>query len=112
MDSAIAVRLEWFTRQGGKVDRSKFPSVKPALDDFFLDDDGNIWVRRVTAEASLDDRLFDIFDADGRFLGQVTLPFPLEESPMPIVRDGVIYAVTEDELEVPYVVRARIEARP
>jgi len=26
-----------------------------------------------------------------------------------VFRDGYIYAVTEDELEVPYIVRARIE---
>jgi hypothetical protein len=38
----------------------------------------------------------------------VNLPFALSMNPPPIVRQSVLYGVTEDELEVPYVVRARI----
>ncbi len=34
IDSAI-VRLDWFTRQGGKIDRSKFPDNKPAIQNFY-----------------------------------------------------------------------------
>jgi hypothetical protein len=37
------------------------------------------------------------------------LPFTLERYPIPLFRDGMIYGVTEDDLEVPYVVRARVE---
>jgi hypothetical protein len=33
----------------------------------------------------------------------------LSMNPPPVFRDGFLYAVTEDELEVPYIVRARIE---
>ena len=49
-----------------------------------------------------------MFDPDGRFLGEVTVPFPVRMYPPPIIRGGHMFAVTEDELEVPYVVRARI----
>lgn len=108
-EEAIA-NLEWFTGQGGTIDPSKFPDSKPSTASFFIDDDSNLWVEREVAAADEDDegRLFDIFDAGGRYLGMVRLPFALRPSPHPIVRDGVLYGITSDEMGVPYVVRGRI----
>ena len=108
-ERAIA-NLEWFTGQGGTIDPSKFPDSKPSTASFFIDDDSNLWVERKVAAADEDDerRLFDIFDAGGRYLGMVRLPFPLRSSPHPIVRDGVLYGITSDEMGVPYVVRGRV----
>lgn len=100
--------LESFIRNGGKVDWSKIPSTKPAIEEFFFDDEGNLWVAPVTTQED-DGHLFDVFDPDGRFLGTLRTPFPLATYPVPIIRDATIYGITEDELEVPYVVRARIE---
>lgn len=96
--------LSWFTDQGGRIDPSEIPSHKPSVDWFFLDELDHIWVARTDEPG-----LFDVFDPDGRFLGGVTLPFVLQEVPAPIVRDGFLYGVIEDEYDVPYVVRARIE---
>jgi hypothetical protein len=53
-------------------------------------------------------RLFDLLDPEGLYLGRVRLPFPLSEYPTPVFCNGMIYGVTRDELEVPFVVRARI----
>ncbi len=55
-------------------------------------------------------RAFDVFDPEGRYLGMLSLPFPLPlaSNPEPIIRDGVLHGVTSDESGVPYVVRARI----
>lgn len=106
MDAARE-RLDDFIKQGGKVDWSKIPGTKPATEDFFLDDEGNIWVQPVTTQEE-QGRVFDVFDPEGRFLGSVRLPFALSMYPPPIVRGSVLYGVSEDELEVPYVVRARI----
>ena len=103
--------LEWFTSQGGQIDRSKFPKSKPVTASFFIDDEGNLWVERRVAAAAEDDegRLFDLFNAEGRYLGTLRLPFELAWSiPEPIVRKGVLYGVTSDELGVLYVVRAGI----
>jgi len=107
VDSAM-VGLDWFVRHGGKVDRSRIPDTKPATDEFLLDDQGNIWVLPVAGRAE-EGRVVDIFDPEGRFLGRIGLPFRLSTNPPPVFREGYLYAVTEDELEVPYVVRARIE---
>jgi sugar lactone lactonase YvrE len=102
------VELEWIMEQGGRVDRSRIPDTKPPVDEFFLDDEGNIWVLPITSIAE-QGRLLEVFDPEGRYLGQVELAFPLATFPRPVFRDGFLYAVTEDELEVPYIVRARIE---
>jgi hypothetical protein len=51
--------------------------------------------------------LVDLFDPDGRYLGEFRLPFRLGFFP-PLIIDDQLYAITQDELEVQYVVRARI----
>ena len=104
MDSAL-VRLKWFTDQGGEVDRSKIPNTKPGLQQFYVDDRGQIFVTPVT-ERALTGRVLDVFDAEGRYLGRLELPFQLRSYPTPIFRDGKLYATTIDEFEVPYLVRA------
>ena len=101
-------RLEWFVEAGGKVDWSRIPATKPAFEEFVLDDAGYLWVQMVAAP-EMEGRLFDVFDPEGRYLGEVQAPYPVELYPAPIFRDGYMYAITEDELEVPFVVRARIE---
>ena len=103
--------LEWFTSQGGQIGRSKIPGSKPSTVSFFIDDEGNRWVERQVAVADKDDagRLFDVFEAEGRYLGMLRLPFELRWSiPEPMVRNGFLYGVTSDESGVLYVVRARI----
>lgn len=107
VDSAVA-DLEWFTSQGGKVDRSKIPGTKPALRGLFVADDGYLWAAPTTRDRADQGHVFDIFDPEGRYLGLVRLPFALSSYPPPVIRDGMIVGVTEDELEVPFVVRARI----
>jgi hypothetical protein len=99
--------LKWFTDQGGRADWSRIPDTKPATRDFFLDDEGNLWVEPMTTDAETG-FIRHIFDADGRYLGVVRLPFALGSFPVPIVRDGMLYGVTRDELEVPYIVSARV----
>jgi hypothetical protein len=106
IDTAIS-SLEWFTHQGGKVDRSKFPAVKPALSTIYVDDEDQLWVVPVAATEDRG-RLLDVFENSGRYLGRLRLPFPLASGPLPIFRGGFIYGVTSDEYNVPYVVRARI----
>lgn len=99
--------LEWFTNQGGRVDPSRIPEHKPAVSWFFLDDEDHIWVARTTTQGAVD-QPFDIFNPTGQYLGTVVAPFRLSSSPIPFVRDGALYGVVRDDLDVPYVVRARI----
>jgi hypothetical protein len=52
---------------------------------------------------------FDVFAADGRYLGHVRVPDTFRVEPEPIVRDGYVWAVTRDELDVATIVRFRVE---
>jgi hypothetical protein len=104
-DSALT-RLRWFTEQGGQIDPSKIPAAKPAFSSTFSDDQGNLWVIPVvTGERG---RTADVFDPEGRYLGSVGLSFSLGFQ-RPVLRGDAVYAVTLDSMDVPYVVRARIE---
>ena len=107
-DSALA-RLKWFTDQGGKVDRSRIPDIKPAVEWFRVAEDGYLWVNAVQADTGAQRRVFEIFDRDGRYLGDVRLPFPLMSYPAPILRRDRLIGVIQDDAGVPYIVRARIE---
>jgi hypothetical protein len=107
-DSALA-RLKWFTDQGGKVDRSRIPDVKPAVQGFQVGEDGYLWVNAVQADTGAQRRVFEIFDPEGRFLGELRLPFDLMSRPAPILRRDHLIGVTQDDAGVPYIVRARIE---
>ena len=104
----VGENLSWFTRQGGKIDWSKIPDTKPVTSSFFCDDEGNLWVRRLTDSPEDEGFLFDLFDVDGRFLGAIRLPFSLESNPDPIVRNGLLYGITTDELGAENIVSAQI----
>ena len=103
-DSAVA-RLEWFTKQGGRVDASRIPDHKPAFSSLVVDDVGNLWVSPVTEGER--GRWFDVFDDEGHYRGRVDLGFVLA-GPAPLIREKVIYGISRDSLGVPYVVRAKI----
>lgn len=103
-DSAFA-RLEWFRRQGGRVDMSRVPGHKPAYQRIEVSDDGHLWVRPTLAERGEGDA-WDVFDPDGRYLGRVRTAYSLGRVHF---RGGRIYAVRADELGVQYVVRLRID---
>lgn len=96
-------QLDWFTDQGGRVDASRIPDTKPPAARFFVDDEHYVWVATTGVDDSI--RRWDIFDPVGRYLGVVELPF---EMPQPRVRGDVMYGLVRDELDIPYVVRARI----
>ena len=104
----VRENLSWFTRQGGKIDWSKIPDTKPVTSSFFCDDEGNLWVMRLTGSPEDEGHLFDLFDVDGRFVGAIRLPFSLESNPEPIVRNGLLYGITTDELGAENIVRAQI----
>lgn len=106
-DSALE-GLEWFVREGGKIDPSRLRDTKPAYQAFFLDAERNLWVLPFTVSAD-QGRVADVFDPDGRYLGRVALPFAVERSPWPVITDRHLYAVTEDELGVQYVARGEIQ---
>lgn len=108
------------------------PDTKPAFTDLMPAEDGRIWVRVSTAGvrgAEVASALpppdggtprptlhfqepvaFDVFEADGTYLGHVRAPDGFQTGPTPVMRGDTVWAVTIDpELGIPQVVRYRLE---
>jgi len=80
------------------------PDIKPILEGLFVDDEGRLWVERVTPDDA--PAFYDRYSEDGDYLGSVRLAF---EAAGPIwVQHGSIYTWVVDEFEVPYVVGASV----
>ncbi len=101
--------MKWFTREGGKVDPGRIPGVKPAYAGIFEDDQGHLWITPYVAEDAR--RGFDVFDADGRYLGRVDVPGADRSLQLHVVRGAPAYGVARDGAGVEYAVRYRIEGR-
>lgn len=101
-DSASAAFRERVQEMGGlKPDREpRIPETKPAHGALFVDDEDRVWVRR-TPDAG-EDPAWDVIDADGRFLGSVSVPVRLAFV-TPVLRDNRLALVTEPD-GVPIVV--------
>lgn len=88
------------------LDASRVPATKPPLYDLSLDDRGRLWVR--LTESAADTTVYDVFDRDGLHAETVWLPFRVDRYVPPVVRGDTVWAVVTDEMDVQYVVRARL----
>lgn len=104
-DSAVARLREQFGGQGG-IDASRIPETKPPFVAASASPDGHLWVLTTAARGDTL-RSYDVFDPDGRYLGPVTTPQRIR--PSPHIQGDNVYGYVTDELDVPFVVRWRIE---
>ena len=81
------------------------PDVKPILAGMFVDDEGRLWVQRVTPNDA--PAFYDRFSEDGDYLGSVRLAFKPARGRF-WVQHGNIHTWVTDEMDVPYIVRAPI----
>jgi hypothetical protein len=99
------------------------PGTKPLFREIVAGDDGRIWVqlsqkgmREAAADTAAPDRwtepvVYDVFEDDGRYLGQVTTPHGFLAYPQPVFRGDTVWAAFEDSDGVRYVKRFQVEAR-
>lgn len=99
--------LQGFVEQGGDVDPSRIPDVKPAYAWFAAAPSGHVWVAPVVEGEDVG-TVLDVFDPEGRYLGRVRSPITLSQRALTF-RDDRLYGLTSDDLGVNYVVRLRIE---
>jgi len=92
---------------GLDVREALVPRTAPLLRRVTIADDGSVWVTRADAPVgSPSGTEFDVFDRDGKLMGQLTLDFPLS---LRLVHSGAIYGIGRDELGVERVFRAHVE---
>ena len=105
------------------------PDTKPPFRDLVVDFDGRIWVRvslpgrpTMSEEEAREEEqrsnrrplrfeepiAYDVFDAQGRFLGHVRTPDTFSDDPELLARGDTVWAVVRDDLDVPSIVRFRM----
>lgn len=111
---------------GWRWNGSAIPDRKPAFKKIIAGQDGRVWVQlhqpgyevevegpdepgRVPPARWREPVVFDLFEADGRYLGQVRAPEGFSLSPTPVMRGDHVWAVVRDELDVQYITRFRID---
>lgn len=89
-----------------EVPPDRIPDVHPPVRGLQPTPDGGLWVRR---QVGPDRQGFDVFDPEGRYLGEIASDVPVDRLSVDVFEDDFVYGVLRDELDVPYVVRLRIE---
>lgn len=111
-----------------KWDGPDIPDTKPPFQSIYAGRDGRIWVElyqqaeRIPAE-EIDEpsdpnaqpplrwrepKVFDVYEPDGTYLGQVRAPARFQTNPHPIFDGDDVWAITTDEMGVEYVTRFRL----
>ncbi|MCC7002954.1 MAG: hypothetical protein IT357_12425 [Gemmatimonadaceae bacterium] len=107
---------------GWTWDGPAIPSMKPSIMWIHSGRDSSIWVRVPQPGTALPDServaglqsfvrepmAFDVFAADGRYLGQVTAPPGMQLQPYPVIDRDRVWAVVHTEDGVDVIVRFRI----
>ncbi len=127
---SIAANAMRRTDPGWRWNGPPIPETKPPYKGFFVGWGGRIWVQLHTdaheipaeeagppeiapwmrdhAQRWIESVAFDVFEADGRYLGMVRAPDGLLMRPPPIARGDTVWAVVRDEMGVQYIVRFTI----
>lgn len=104
-------------------DGAGIPSHKPPIEWLHTARDGRLWVKvaqpgRALADSArlislpsfvIEPVVFDVFEPDGRFVGQVRAPDSMRLLPYPVIDRDRVWAVIADEDGVQRVARFRIE---
>jgi hypothetical protein len=104
------------------------PDRKPAYRSFVGGDEGRIWVKvaRPSASAPRPERMpdfypetfygeaigYDVFAANGQYLGPVNVPMGFRDQPDPVFRADTVWAVTVDDSGVSYLGRFALVGAP
>ena len=96
--------VEGASRITPRLSVADVPRVPPFEGGLWISDDGTLWLRK-TGPGGV---AFDVFDREGRYLGQPELPLGVEGMWIRSITDKAIYATDDDELDVDYVVRLDI----
>lgn len=116
--------IEFFRRlePGWRWDGPQIPDSRPPIGGLHTGIDGTIWVRvaqpgTVIAEAERAPRartfvhepiVFDVFESDGRYLGDVSAPDRFLLMPHPVLSRERVWGVIHDDNDVSFIVRYRV----
>lgn len=126
-EEAQTIRSMRFTEPNWRWNGPEIPDTKPPYQRFYAGEDGTVWVRLHLPGIKVEDTafdpadpdaipdewqepvLFDVFDADGSYLGAVRAPEGLAMYPQPIFTRDWVLGIVQDEFDVQTVVKFRVE---
>lgn len=118
------------TVPGWTWDGPSIPETKPAFTGLYPGRDGRIWVLVSTEAQEVENEdhdpdsplstplvwrsplRYDVFEADGTYLGAVNPPEDFSPNPFPVFDGDDVWAVSRDDLGIQRVVRYRITLEP
>jgi hypothetical protein len=87
-----------FREMGGRIDMDRIPKAKPFFEGLTVDPAGYLWV---TVPAGPMEIGFRVFDPEGRYLGRLGVSgIEPDRYVPPVVRDGRVYLVGRDAVDV------------
>ncbi len=95
-----------FQERGGAIDMSRIPKHKPYFTDIYADKEGNLWVDMPSSDGLT---TFDVFDKEGRRLGQLATGVKRDPTVKPRVQNNKLYLAGQDDTDVPVVYVFAIE---
>jgi hypothetical protein len=110
-DSQVA-RIQKSAREMGAPDPdfTLIPQVQPAIQQLLVDGNGRVWLR--TPTPTPEETHYDLFDRDGKPIGEVKVPFRLEAWSPIAFRGDTVLAVVQDADDVPTVLRLHLAPAP
>ena len=90
------------------IKNTEFPKSKPAFKQILIDSEGNILVWVYSRNREEETKLFDAFDAKGKFIGNVQIKGEGVFPSRVIVKDGSFWLIQTDEEGLIRVVKYRI----
>ncbi len=95
---AASPMIKRFKELGGNFDPDRIPKTRPYFNDIIVGDDGFIWL---SVPAAGHNTVFNVLDADGRYLGRLQIEGTTREPYIhPVLRNDRLYFVGRDELDV------------
>ena len=76
------------------------PRYRRVFERLFVDEEDNLWVM-LARPSNVERTTLDVFDREGRYLGAVAAPHPIESLPPPVIRRDKMVFLVKDDLDVP-----------
>lgn len=103
-DRAKKAKEMWGSENPPEGMKVEWPEYFPPIQDFILDDRGWLFVRPFVKEQKGKDVLYDVFDAEGRYVARVFLPAVARR-----IKAGKLYTIEEDAEGLLHVKRYTME---
>lgn len=104
-EQEIAEIKKFIEKVGGTADYARIPKVKPLLLGLQVDGEGRLWVRRSAGPGTA---AFDLYSAQGQPIARFNIAHPVSPWHRPVVRGNQVWLVTQEDGEIPYIVRGRL----